>query len=72
MYSVRLLSAVQCHLLNIDVVTQFDPQQMEMLRMTSYDCQKCLERMKEKEQTMVETLKGGGGGGGPNTAAAKQ
>ena len=70
MYSVRLLSAVQCHLLNIDVVTQFDPQQMEMLRMTSYDCQKCLERMKEKEQTMVETLKGGGGG--PNTAAAKQ
>ena len=33
---------VQCHLLNVDVVTQFDPNLTEMLNSSVESCEKCI------------------------------
>lgn len=35
------LHAVQCHLLNVDVVTQFDPHIHDMLEKSVEECEKC-------------------------------
>ena len=36
------LYAVQCHLLNVDVVTQFDPHLHDMLKKSVEDCERCI------------------------------
>ena len=48
--------AVQCHLLNIDTVTQFDPQQVDMLKECVYKCTGCIKRATEKEQLLLKEM----------------
>ena len=39
---VRAFIVVQCHLLNVDVVTQFDPHLTETLKNSVEECEQCI------------------------------
>lgn len=47
---------VRSHLLNIDVVTLFDPHLTDKLRQTTEQCENCLQRMKEREDHMNQLI----------------
>lgn len=47
---------VRSHLLNVDVVTQFDPHRAETLRKTVQDCEECIRKIKEREIKNSELL----------------
>jgi bacterioferritin-associated ferredoxin len=38
---------VKCHILNVEMVIQFNPHQVEKLKNVIMDCEDCIERMEE-------------------------
>ncbi|CAH3046777.1 unnamed protein product [Porites evermanni] len=38
-------ASVRCHMLNVDVVTMFNPEMMDMLNQTVEQCENCIKRM---------------------------
>jgi hypothetical protein len=44
-----LETTIRSHLLNIDLVTQFNPDTVEALNKTVEECKACIERFEEKE-----------------------
>lgn len=42
---VLFYSTVRCHMLNVDVVTMFNPEMMDMLNQTVEQCENCIKGM---------------------------
>lgn len=49
-------ASMRSHLLNIDVVTQFNPYHVDMLKKNIEDCHGCIERMKQRNEKVMESL----------------
>lgn len=47
-------SRVRCHILEVDLATQFSPYMMEAIRNTEQNCQKCVKTISEKCQQTQE------------------
>lgn len=47
---------MRSHLLNVDIVTQFNPYQADELHKIVMDCENCIKRMKEREAKMIQLL----------------
>lgn len=45
---------VRCHILEVDLATQFSPYMMEAIRSTEQNCQKCVKTISEKCQQTQE------------------
>lgn len=45
---------MKAHLLNVDVVTLFDPIKSDQMRIKVEECHQCMERMKEKDRQVEE------------------
>ena len=45
-YSFPFFSTVHCHLLNVDVVTMFSPEMLDILNITKEQCEDCIKAMK--------------------------
>lgn len=45
-YSFPFFSTVRCHLLNVDVVTMFSPEMLDILNITKEQCEDCIKAMK--------------------------
>lgn len=39
-------ASVRCHLLNVDVVTMFSPEMLDILNITKEQCEDCIKAMK--------------------------
>lgn len=48
-YSFPFFSTVRCHLLNVDVVTMFSPEMLDILNITKEQCEDCIKAMKTAE-----------------------
>ncbi|XP_003383887.1 PREDICTED: uncharacterized protein LOC100631981 [Amphimedon queenslandica] len=47
-------ASMKAHLLNVDVVTLFDPIKSDQMRTRVEECRQCVERMKEKDRQVEE------------------
>lgn len=45
---------VRCHILEVDLATQFSPYMMEAIRSTEQNCQKCVKTISKKCQQTQE------------------
>ncbi|XP_064602612.1 uncharacterized protein LOC135468344 [Liolophura sinensis] len=50
-------TSVRCHMLEVDLATQFSPYMVDTLRSVKQECEKCTQKMKQDERCQAKESK---------------
>lgn len=51
---VTFLFSVRCHMIRVDLATQFNPQMVDTIRKTNMDCKRCTTKLRTELQIARE------------------